>query len=238
MEKKLALFVYFLGALFIVDNAFPVEWTSNLLQNPGAETGSLAPWITDDSSLVNTVQSRPEASGTVFPYAGQWFFNMAKAEAAPSGVTAIRRLYQDLDITTRAYETDAQLLVVEATMHIQTEDVPHFEGRDYGQMTLYFLDQQQSNLDEVSTGLVTSPNLTWVQETLESAIMPGTRTIRLELIGEKHETEYINAFFDDITLRIGVIPEPATLCLLGYGFWLWRTAARMRSRNNPINNRT
>ena len=45
----------------------------------------------------------------------------------------------------------------------------------------------------------------------------GTRGIRFELLGEKHEPTWINAFFDDADINVAVVPEPATLLLLGFG---------------------
>jgi hypothetical protein len=163
----------------------------------------------------------------VYPYSGQWFFDMTRTVASPSGALATRILYQDVDISAYSVEVNAGLLMVKATTHVQTEDVSYLSGKDYGQMTIYLLDQQQHTLDTFSTGLVYTPNLTWVQKSLSKMAAPGTRSIRIELLGEKHETEYINAFFDDVGLRISVIPEPATVALMLIGIVAIRQQHRL-----------
>lgn len=186
-------------------------WSENLLTNPGAETGSMAPWITEPPVVVS--QSRFETSGMVYPHSGDWFFDMAGASASPSGTIAIRELYQDIDLSSYATDIDAGLLQIQAAVWLQTEDVPSISGADYVQLTLFFLNELGVQIHALSTGLVQSPNLTWVRESLEGTAPMGTRAIRFELLGEKHETSWINAFFDDANLQVA-IPEPATLCLL------------------------
>ena len=200
-------------------------WTGNLLVNPGAETGTLDGWITDAPAVVIACQSQNETLGVVYPHSGDWFFTMCGAAAGPSGVTVSHILYQDVDLSSYASDTDAGLLLVKASMYLQTEDVPSFTGADYGQLTVYFLDEVGGEIDSLSTGLVQSPNLTWIEETLDGTAPVGTRSIRFELLGEKYETKFINAFFDDANFQVMVVPEPATLCLLMAG-----AAIALRSR--------
>jgi hypothetical protein len=190
-----------------------LSWSDNLLINPGAETAAMAPWITETPVVVS--QSRSETSGWVYPHSGDWFFNMAGAPASPSGTLAIRELYQDIDLSSYAADIDAGLLQIQAAVWLQTEDVPTISGADYAQLTIFFLNESGGQIDALSTGLVQSPNLTWVKESLEGTAPMGTRGIRFELLGKKHETSYINAFFDDANLQVA-IPEPGTLCLLTF----------------------
>lgn len=191
-----------------------LSWSDNLLTNPGGETGAMAPWIAETPVVVS--QSRFETSGYVYPNSGDWFFDMAGAQASPSGTVAIRKLYQDVDISSYAADIDAGLLQVQAAVWLQTEDVPTISGADYAQLTLFFQNESGGDIATLSTGLVPSPNLTWVNESLEGTAPMGTRGIRFELLGEKHETSWINAFFDDANLQVAV-PEPTTLCLLAFG---------------------
>ncbi len=212
--KKLLMICALIGLLIPPAAASP-DWSSNLLLNPGAETGTLNGWTTDDPVVVAASQSQHEASGMVYPHSGNWFFNMAATEAAPSGVTASRILYQDVDLSSYASKTDAGLLLFKAGVYLQTEDATSFPGADYGQLTLRFLNGLGVEIDTLSTGLVQSPNLTWIKETLDGTAPVGMRSISLELLGEKNESTYINAFFDDTNLQVA--PEPATLFLLGLG---------------------
>jgi hypothetical protein len=212
--KKLLIICALIG-LLIPPATASADWSSNLLLNPGAEAGSLNGWTTDDPVVVGASQSQHEASGYVYPHSGNWFFNMAVIDVAPSGETVSRILYQDVNLNSYASYTDAGLLGFEASVYLQTEDTSTFSGADYGQLTLYFLDGVGSVIDSLSTGLVQSPNLTWVLETLNGTAPAGMRSIRFELLGEKNETTYINAFFDDASLQ--VVPEPGALFLLGLG---------------------
>jgi len=192
-----------------------LTWSDNLLTNPGAETGAMAPWITTVPVVVS--QSQSEYSGIVYPHSGGWFFNMAGASASPSGTVAIRELYQDIDLSSYAADADAGILKVQASVWLQTEDTSRFSGADYGQLTVLFLNESGVQIDTLSTGLAQSPNLTWVKKSLEGSLPMGTRGICFELLGEKHETSFINAFFDDAGVNVAVVPEPATLLLLGFG---------------------
>lgn len=191
-----------------------LSWSVNLLTNPGAEAGELAPWITEPPVVVS--ESLKENSGWVYPHSGDWFFNMGGAAAAPSGTVAIRELYQDVDLASYAADIDAGILRIRADVWMQTEDVSRLTGADYTQLTVFFLNESGNPIETLTTGLVQSPNLTWIKESLEGTAPMGTRGIRFELLGEKHESSFINAFFDDANLQVAV-PEPTTLCLFAIG---------------------
>ena len=207
-----------------VNTAQATTWSANLLTNPGAEAGDLSGWTTDDTvGAVVASQSLVQTTGTVYPYADDWFFNMAGASVGNHGVVKSRLLSQDIDVSGWASEIDAGLGLVNASTWLQTEDIPPDidpNPSDMAQMTVFFLDDMSAEIDNETTGMVTTapPNLTWVQYTFADLAIPyGTRALQLELVGEKHETTYINAFFDDVSLQVGIIPEPATICLLGFG---------------------
>jgi len=122
-----------------------------------------------------------------------------------------------VDVEAYASAIDAGLLRVRAAAWLQTEDLATVSDADYAQLTLRFLDEFGSPIGSLSTGLVQSPNLTWAEHTLDATSPAGTRAIRFELLGEKHESYFINAYFDDASLQVAVVPEPASAIMLGLG---------------------
>ncbi|MHC4742596.1 MAG: PEP-CTERM sorting domain-containing protein [Planctomycetota bacterium] len=213
--RKLLIIVAVVVLSTPVPGLSALNWSINLLTNPGAESGTMEGWTTEPPVVVS--QSQKETSGYVYPRSGGWFFNMASRSVAPSGTVATRKLYQDVNLSTYAADIDDDLLMIKSHVWLQTEDVPTISGADYVQLTLRFLDGLGAEIDTLSTGLVQSPNLTWVQDSLDGVAPSGTRTVRFELLGEKHESSCINGFFDDANFQVAVIPEPATICLLGAG---------------------
>ena len=233
--KKIVVFLMCFGFI-VAFSACPAEatiWSGNLLTNPGAETGNLTGWSTDDANVVAASQSLIQSTGTVEEHSGEWFFNMADGSVGNHGVVKNRMLSQTIDLSGYAIEIDAGLLLAEASTWLQTEDIPAAQDPDPGdlaQMSIFFLDALSAQIGSATTGLVTTapPNLFWDQYTLSNVVVPfGTRSVQLELLGEKHETTYINAFFDDVSLQVGEIPEPATICLLGLGGLLLRRRKRV-----------
>jgi len=95
-------------------------------------------------------------------------------------------------------------------------------------LTVRFRNTGGGPLGTLTTGLVTSPNLTWVQEELEGPVPVGTRNTDVELLGDREETTWINAFFDDTSLQIAVVPEPLTM--LGMFLGLGSVGAYIRRR--------
>ena len=190
------------------------SWSNNLLINPGAETGLLNPWTYGSHVVVS--QSQQETIGMVYPHSGDWFFSMHGADAGPIGAVVVDALYQDVDVSSYAVDIDAGMLMVQAHTWLQTEDNAGLPAADYAQLTLCFLDQSGGQIGALSTGLVQSPNLTWIKQTLDGTALVGTRTLRLELLGEKREGAQINSFFDDASVKVAVVPEPTTLCLLAF----------------------
>ena len=205
--------LFFISSIVLITYITSPVCYGNMLSNPGAETGSLANWATDDPLVVVASKSQSESSGWVYPNSGEWFFNMC-GQAVGSPITE-RVLYQDIDVSSYASDIDADLVLFQASTYLQTEDVQGMSGKDSAQLTLYFLDEYSSEIDSTSTGLVQSPNLTWIQQTLNGSVPAGTRTIRYELLGRKEEGTWLNAFFD--AAEVTVIPEPATALLLGLG---------------------
>jgi hypothetical protein len=204
-----------------------IVWTGNLLTNPGAESGDLTGWTTDDAVVVVASQYQDQTTGRVEEHSGDWFFNMCGASVGDGGVVKSRLLSQSIDLTGYAAGIDAGVGLINASTWLQTEDIPPAQDpdpSDMAQMSVLFFDALDTQIGSATTGLVTTapPNLRWLQYTLSNVGIPiGARSVQLELLGEKHETTYVNAFFDDVSLQVG-IPEPATICLFGLGGLLLR----------------
>ena len=188
-------------------------------------------WQTDDAGAVRAIQSRVQTTGTVYPHSEDWFFDFTGKSLGAGEVT--RALWQDADIAAYATDIDAGRLLVRGSVVLQTEDAPSLAGADYAKLSLEYLDGTGNPLGSLTTGWVQSPNLEWVTYGL-SGLVPGTtREIRFELAGLKGESTYLNAFFDDADVQVGVIPEPVSMIffatgLVGVGGYL---ARRCRRRN-------
>ena len=121
-----------------------------------------------------------------------------------------------MDVHSYTPAIDAGMLLVQVNTWLHTEDSPDHPYADYAELSLYFLNESGGEIAMLSTGLVQSPNDTWIEQALDGTVPVGTKTLRLELLGEKHEGGWINAFFDDAGINVAVVPEPATLCLLAF----------------------
>ena len=233
VAAMVALAVCVAVLLLLAGPAGAITWSGNLLTNPGAESGNLSGWTTDHPTFVVASQFLVETSGTVTPHSGQWFFNMAAGPATPY-TTAV--LYQDVNVSGYAANIDAGLEVSLGGTWLQIEDALSMPGKDTAELTLYFWNSGGGAIGSLTTGQVTSPNLTWVQQQLQGTIPIGTRSVRVELKGFRAEGTYLNAFFDDVSLQVGTdelpgppaVPEPVTMAGLALGIGSLATYLRRR----------
>jgi len=195
--------------------AWATSWSGNLLTNPGAESGDLTGWTTDDATAVRAIQSRGQSTGTVYPHSGDWFFDFTGRSLGVGAATLA--LWQDADIAAYATDIDAGRLYVSGAVYLQTEDASYLTGADSARLSIEYLDGTGSSLGSLTTGWVQSPNLTWVQYELSGLLPTTAREIRFDLEGLKGETTYLNAFFDDADLQVRIIPEPISLIFFGTG---------------------
>ena len=183
-------------------------WSANKVVNPKAETGDLRGWQVS-SPIIIASTAQPTRSGVVTPKSGDWFFNFASAPAAESGVPITFDMVQTIDVSRHSEVIDRGSLVARATTAYQTEDRPFFPGSDRALMRLSFLDVHGNAVGFWDADLQ-SPNLQWVDVRLEGFVPAGTRSIELLLRGEKMESTFVNAFFDDIELRLGTDSQTRT----------------------------
>lgn len=176
---------------------------AGLLTNPGAETGDTSGWTITDPQF-DAVTDR---AGILLPHTGDYFFD-------GGGDNTSSQMHQDVDVSALVSFIDNG--AASATLDLWMAD----DGgtTDYATTTLQFYDASFGLLDSTS---VTTHNqsggwLKWKEFTISDYAFPvGTRTLRVVLDGY-HYGGHTDAYFDDISLTIGV-PEPSTTALLGLG---------------------
>ncbi|MBD3245983.1 MAG: PEP-CTERM sorting domain-containing protein [Candidatus Omnitrophica bacterium] len=221
--RKTVLFL--IGALVISFPAYAITWlTPNLVVNPGAETGDTSGWEVYGPAYATTSQS--QSTGTVLPHSGDYFFSYAQ-NAASDAV-----LVQYADVSTFAGLIDSGQAYVQAGFWYQTEEYQGSSDEAFGSLGFFEGDSSDMPFDVLTSDPLVSSS--WAYTEVMELIPAGTRTIGLAMIGELESGSYVNAFFDDAQLRVGtetVIPEPATLLLLGSGLLgLGGTRLRRRKR--------
>lgn len=215
---SIAIVLTLVAAFALPTYATDLMWSDNLLKNPGAETGSLEYWSTDDPVLVVADQTMLAGEEVVFPNTGEWLFHMAGGFAGPVFVPASRILVQEVDISDYSAAIDADQLLSEGSVYFATEKVQLQElAQDNGQLTLYFIDESGELITKPTAtdpivykfvAKLESPNLVWAQATLKGPIPAGTRVIRYELLGEKTgQSQFINVAFDDASLRVAIVTQ-------------------------------
>jgi len=176
---------------------------AGLLANFGAETGDTSGWTITDPAF-DAVTDR---AGILLPHTGSYFFD-------GGGDNTSSQMYQEVDVSALVSFIDNGAAL--ATLDLWMAD----DGgtTDYATTTLEFYDAGSGLLDSTS---VTTHNqsggwLKWKEFTISDYALPvGTRTMRVVLEGY-HYSGHTDAYFDDISLTIGV-PEPSTVALMALG---------------------
>jgi PEP-CTERM motif len=204
--KKISLIICTIVMCFAASSAYAIDWSTltNLLVNPGAETGDLTGWDVTGPWYATT--SQVQTTGTVTPYAGDYFFSSAQSPAS------LTFLDQTVDVSGYSAMIDAGLALFNVGFYYQTEYDDAITG------AIVFLNAAQNEIDSDGSGEESSSAWTFMGEI---GIVPfGTRYIAVEIDGILHSGSYVNAFIDEAHLKIGqdcVIPEPASMFLLGSG---------------------
>jgi hypothetical protein len=190
--------------------------TCGLLLNPGAETGDLTGWISAEGSFR---AAQEVANSTPPPHQGGWMF--------AAGNTATSRLLQSVDVSAFAADIDAGLLFA------------HFSGwvrdwaiDDLGYLVVEALDADGAVLASQSTAGF--DGAVWTLREVELALPPATRTLVVELRGERVAGLDNDAYFDDLDLCVDgtaggsdaelVVPPYLTWALSDAVTVAWETA--------------
>jgi hypothetical protein len=184
--------------------------TGNLLNNPGAETGTMSSWATTGNAA--TLTSIVESTGTVEEYTGTYFFTMGMGPG-PSSMS------QNIDLTTLG----GTPLSFEAGGWVQTEyywngmppwgNVPdpgpgHY---DKGKLIVEFFDSSTVSLGQFVLDPVEHPVLgssmggrDYTQFMLSDDVPANAVSATYKLEGYLIQGVYINVFLDDLYFKVNI----------------------------------
>jgi len=191
------------------------------LVNGDAETGDLTGWVTSDPQI-GAVASQSQATGTVYPYEGDFFFSFALGPARGS--------VNDPPATIGMYQTGTTGLDgtgLRLTGWVQTENrsgsLAALVVPDAGEAILAVYDSDDVLLASASTGILVTPNLQWQPFAVELDDVSGAAYWRVDLLGTVNDGTYVNAFYDGVELSSMAVPAPGAVLLgsLGAGLVGW-----------------
>jgi len=169
----------------------------NLLINPGAETGSLSPWIIGGSATP-TVDDGSENSGKN-PYSGtKQFFGGYKSSGTSTNLTQSILLLNG----TQEY-TAAQLDSGNLHVYISFYEQSLFQilGTDEGGIILVFRILDNTLISTVSTPLFSCQS-NWCRQSFSYSLPIGTRRIDYIMTFERNTGSDIDSYFDDNSLKV------------------------------------
>jgi len=165
-----------------------MAYGSNLLTNPGFETGDGTGWTTSGTATVRNYNVR---SGTYSLGYG----------------TANYTAYQAVDIS--AYATAIDAGNVNADILIYTAFSGASEG-DSWRVRLQYLNSASAVIAEVDSGTITTPNTGYVLKEDIRVCPSGTRYLRIYLYGTEGGSTNTDVYFDDASITIELIVVPLT----------------------------
>lgn len=210
MRNIFNLLLVIISAIVTSSQAYAITWINVPVVNPGAEVGDMAGWVYLGSMSADDFE--PQSMQPINPRSGEWFFSAAQ----PAGTLAT--MSQSIDASAFATDIDTGLALYDFGFWYQNEYWDNAWDTGEGRITFY--DSAMIALNSYSTGEVA--NDVWTFADYQDYIPSNARIIKLSFISRRYSGSHINAFYDDISLKVGinqdpVIPEPTTLSLLGLG---------------------
>ena len=175
--------------------------SSNLLTNPGAELG-MTGWTY--STGVASKATQPESTGTVLPYAGDYFFSLHDSSSPAS-------MSQTVDLTTLV----GTPVSFTASVYVQAElwwsgsPSPVSEDYDDGKLIVEFFDSTPESLGQFTLDSVEHPVLgssmegkDYAQFSLSDDVPSGAESAVYTLEGYLKQGSKINVFYDDLSFTV------------------------------------
>jgi hypothetical protein len=183
-----------LGQLFALFVTAAAAWPSharaqtNLLNNGNAEAGSLAGWTDPIAHGYNV---------STASYSGAYAFTGGISGPAASAWN--NELRQDVDVSASAAAIDANSVTSTFSGRVRSNEAGG--ATDTGRIVLEFLSAAGGTLQSFDSGVLLPTN-TWLLASDVRIVPPGTRTLRVRLLGHRDVGASTDSSFDELDLRI------------------------------------
>ena len=188
--------------------------TTNLLNNPGGEAGSIAGWAATGYATVDD----GSFNYGINPHTGSYDF-LGRYGSSSSLLQTVSLLTQGVTATMLDSGT------VSANLSFWEQGLNQGNRSDSASVLLTFLGAGGTSFGSVDSGEVDSHNLAW-QNFAASYLLPvGTRSIAYEMDFTLHAGSDLDSYIDDNSLTlstsaappVAVTPEPSSVLLFGTG---------------------